>query len=260
MPPRRPSRGGTGFSQFFGLNDLFQSQRAVDPGHRPVGERRQRLGGGRPDRLVAQGPGRRHRQAGQHHHHRRHDHRQCGDGAEHRDGRRGDLHAEHRRLDLHRHQRALSRLSAERHRRHHPARHHRHELHPAVRHRRQSAGGAGASGFAVNPRDRRHPARIWPSPRRASPPPRVAGDTIVGRATIPAPSRCRMSITATQSFAAAGGIAAQAASLATMRRPSTRMSPPNRTPSPPTRPPRTTGCRKRSRASRPIPASIWTKN
>ena len=87
-------RGGTGFSQFFGLNDVFQVASSFHHRHRPVGGRCQRLGRGRRDRLVAQGPGRRHRQECQHHHHRRPDHRQYRHGAEHRHGRRGDLHPE----------------------------------------------------------------------------------------------------------------------------------------------------------------------
>ena len=71
------SRGGTGFSQFFGLNDLFQSQAPSILSTGLSASRCQRLGGGRHDRAFAQGPGRRHRQAGQRHHHRRHDHRRC---------------------------------------------------------------------------------------------------------------------------------------------------------------------------------------
>ena len=85
---RRQRHGGAGqrhhavrraaarpFSQFFGLNDLFQSAAPSILATGLSGSRRQRPGGRRPDRHVAQGPGRRHRQAGLGHHHRRHDHR-----------------------------------------------------------------------------------------------------------------------------------------------------------------------------------------
>ncbi len=88
------SRGGTPFSQFFGLNDLFQggapsiaatglsasdasgiAAGGIDPQHRAFGVRRQRPAGRRQHLGIAQGPGRRHRAPGQHHHRGRPDHR-----------------------------------------------------------------------------------------------------------------------------------------------------------------------------------------
>ena len=54
--PAPASRGGTAFSQFFGLNDLFQSAAPSILATGLSGLRRQRLGGGRPDHLSLKGP------------------------------------------------------------------------------------------------------------------------------------------------------------------------------------------------------------
>ena len=73
------------------------------------------------------------------------------------------------------------RLSAQRHQRHHPARHDRHELHPAVRPRRPTDRRTSGVGLLGQPRDRRRRRRRLAFAQvAASLPPRVAGDTIVG--------------------------------------------------------------------------------
>ena len=136
-------------------------------------------------------------------------------GAEHRAWaarRRFTLNS--RRLDLHRHQRALSRLSRSTSPATPPS-----AAPPAsasaelVRPGRQRAGPAGRRASASPPPVANNPAQVGLGHAPASPPARWPATRSCRRATIPAPSRCRMSSTKPQSFQAAGGIAAQTASL-----------------------------------------------
>jgi flagellar hook-associated protein 1 FlgK len=136
-------RGNTGFSQFFGLNDLFKSQvPSITATGLAAGDASGIAAGG-VITMSLKGTGGRYRQDHQHHHHSRPDGGQYRDRVECRDGRCRDLHPEFGRFDLNREQRPLSGLFAERDRRHHPAWRHGHELYPDFRFGRQCPGLAG---------------------------------------------------------------------------------------------------------------------
>ena len=118
-----------------------------------------------------------------------------------------------------------------------------------------------AAGFSVNPAIANAPQRIGfaTSQHHAA---TVAGDTIVVGGDNSGAIALQNVITADpQSFSAAGGIwRSPNRHWPTMPRPSTSMSATLSNAVTTTRPPRTTGCRKPSRAWPPIPASIWTRN
>ena len=88
----------------------------------------------------------------------------------------------------------------------------------------------------------------------------VAGQPIVGHGDSSGALALQNVGVAQQSFASAGNLTRAPARSATMRRRSIRTKRSPARPRPRTRPHRTTGCRKRSRASRRYRASTWTKN
>ncbi len=205
------SRAGTGFSQFFGLNDLFQSGAPSILATGLSASDLQRPGRRRHHRDVAQGTGWRHRQAGQHHHHHRPDGGQRHHRPQHRAGRGGDFHPQRRRLGHHRQLAALPELPAQHHQRHHGARYHRRQLHQDVRPGQQCRGEPGG-GLFRRPHGRGEPGahRLF-HPRITAT--SVAGDTVVLRGDNSGAIALQNTISNSRSFAAAGGIAAQVASL-----------------------------------------------
>ena len=203
---------------------------------------------------------RRYRQTGQRHHHGRPDHRQCHQRPEHRVGRRGNLHLEQRRFDLHRKVGALPRLSAQCHRRYHPARNDRRQLHEIVRHRRQQSGQPGGQ-FRGDARRRERTAahRISATPKITGA--TVAGDTIITGGDNSGAIALQNVITATADFHAAGGISAQTASLSDYaatfyQQLSTQSNAVTAEPDHPGRP----AAGSPIPHGRPIPASVWMRN
>ncbi len=206
------SRGGTGFSQFFGLNDLFTAQAPSILSTGLSASDSSGLAAGGTISLSLKGPdGDIVKQvsvtttAGQ----------TIGDvltALNTAHGRCRRLHPQQRRIGLHRDLGALFRLPAQCHRRHHPAWHHRHELHPDFRHRRQQSRQPGGRLFGHLRDPERPPAHRFRHARQITAS-SAAGDTIVEGGDNSGAIALQNLINQPLSFAAAGGISAQTASL-----------------------------------------------